>query len=176
MFQPPERCPRRDGARGFHLFGFGFFGLVFRFFEEEEEGEGLLFWVLEDFGVSQSSCEGRLFLFGGCCLSSLGLCFFSLGTSLKKAALLHLKPHSPANMAALMILCFIAGESTVTLIGGVLSLLEVFFAGRAPTLWCGLMSMPWLPTLSVPSFMKSWYSSLSWTPPAVHSKNSLGSP
>ena len=132
------------------------------------EVDGGVLWLLEgfeDLGVSTSvldfldmfvsSLDDRLrFLFS---------LFFTGGISLKKVALC-LCPHRLAYMAALMIRCFVSDESTVTLIGGASSQLEVcevLLAGRAPTMWCGSMSIPWRPILSFLSFLKSWYSALS---------------
>ena len=114
---------------------------------------GCLFWY-----TLVSSCDSWRFLFG-CWPSLFWALLLTIGMSLKNAALL--QPHSPLYRAASITFLFVFGESSVTLIGGVWSLLDVFHAGLAPTMWCGLISIPCLPTFLVSSFLKSWNNSLS---------------
>ena len=49
-------------------------------------------------------------------------------------------------------------------------------SGRAPIIWYCLISIPHAPTFSRLSFRKSWYSCLSWAPPAMGPMYSLGRP
>ena len=109
-------------------------------------------------------------------LFSLGL-FFTGGTSLRKVVLC-LWPKSWRTWRhRWFVVSSLMSPLWLSLLAPRRSLrFAVCFTGHAPTMWCGSMSMPWRPILSFPSFIKSWYSALSWTPPAWHSRNSLGRP